>query len=49
MVKKRVPHLEGTIGLATLQNLEPALWAMMIIGFLGLGFLAYRRNGLSFS
>jgi hypothetical protein len=26
---------------------EPATWAMMILGFLGLGFLAYRRNGLS--
>jgi hypothetical protein len=28
---------------------EPSTWAMMILGFLGLGFLAYRRNGLSFS
>jgi hypothetical protein len=26
---------------------EPATWSMMILGFLGLGFLAYRRNGLS--
>jgi hypothetical protein len=24
---------------------EPSTWAMMIIGFLGLGFLAYRRRG----
>ena len=23
---------------------EPSTWAMMIIGFLGLGFMAYRRN-----
>lgn len=27
---------------------EPSTWAMMILGFLGVGFLAYRRNG-SFS
>lgn len=24
---------------------EPATWAMMVLGFLGLGFMAYRRNG----
>jgi hypothetical protein len=24
---------------------EPATWAMMVLGFLGVGFLAYRRNG----
>jgi hypothetical protein len=24
---------------------EPSTWAMMILGFLGLGFLAYRRSG----
>jgi hypothetical protein len=24
---------------------EPSTWAMMIVGFLGLGFLAYRRRG----
>jgi PEP-CTERM motif len=23
---------------------EPAIWAMLLIGFAGLGFLAYRRN-----
>ena len=23
---------------------EPSTWAMMILGFAGLGFLAYRRN-----
>jgi hypothetical protein len=23
---------------------EPATWAMMLIGFAGLGFLGYRRN-----
>jgi hypothetical protein len=26
---------------------EPATWAMMVLGFLGLGFVAYRRNGRS--
>jgi PEP-CTERM motif len=25
---------------------EPSTWAMMIMGFFGLGFLAYRKNGL---
>lgn len=25
---------------------EPSTWAMMILGFLGLGFMAYRRNAL---
>ncbi len=24
---------------------EPATWAMMVLGFLGLGFMAYRRKG----
>jgi hypothetical protein len=24
---------------------EPATWAMMVLGFLGLGFIAYRRTG----
>jgi hypothetical protein len=24
---------------------EPATWGMMVLGFLGLGFMAYRRNG----
>jgi hypothetical protein len=28
---------------------EPSTWAMLILGFLGLGFVAYRRNGFSFS
>ena len=23
---------------------EPATWAMMILGFLGVGFMAYRRK-----
>jgi hypothetical protein len=27
---------------------EPATWAMMIIGFLGLGFLGYRKSSRSF-
>ena len=26
---------------------EPSTWAMMIVGFCGLGFLAYRRRGLT--
>jgi hypothetical protein len=26
---------------------EPSTWAMMILGFLGIGFLGYRRNGRS--
>ena len=26
---------------------EPSTWAMMIFGFLGVGFMAYRRKGLS--
>ena len=28
---------------------EPATWAMMILGFMGVGFLAYRRKGRSAS
>ena len=24
---------------------EPATWAMMLLGFLGVGFMAYRRKG----
>jgi hypothetical protein len=30
---------------------EPSTWAMMILGFAGLGFMAYRRKqtGLAFS
>jgi len=27
---------------------EPATWAMMIVGFLGVGFMAYRRKETSF-
>jgi PEP-CTERM motif len=23
---------------------EPSTWAMLLLGFLGLGFMAYRRN-----
>ena len=26
---------------------EPATWSMMILGFLGVGFMAYRRKGMS--
>jgi hypothetical protein len=24
---------------------EPSTWAMMILGFVGVGFMAYRRKG----
>ena len=24
---------------------EPATWAMMVVGFVGVGFMAYRRRG----
>jgi hypothetical protein len=24
---------------------EPATWAMMVLGFVGIGFMAYRRRG----
>jgi PEP-CTERM motif len=27
---------------------EPSTWAMMILGFMGVGFMAYRRKGTSF-
>ena len=28
---------------------EPATWAMMVLGFMGVGFMAYRRkNGFAF-
>ena len=33
-------HLTATI--ATVP--EPSIWAMMILGFLGVGFMAYRRK-----
>jgi hypothetical protein len=26
---------------------EPSTWAMMVLGFLGVGFMAYRRRGHS--
>jgi PEP-CTERM motif len=26
---------------------EPSTWAMMILGFAGIGFMAYRRSGVS--
>ena len=35
--------LSGNIVLAAVP--EPSTWAMMILGFLGLGFMAYRRMG----
>lgn len=33
-------ELEGTVAAVP----EPSTWAMMILGFLGVGFIAYRRN-----
>jgi hypothetical protein len=35
------PGFEGTISSAVP---EPSTWAMMLLGFAGLGFMAYRRN-----
>jgi PEP-CTERM motif len=34
----------GDFSLVTTAVPEPSTWAMMIMGFLGLGFLAYRRK-----
>jgi hypothetical protein len=39
-------ELEGTITM-TAAVPEPSTWAMMILGFCGLGFMAYRRKGRS--
>jgi hypothetical protein len=36
---------DSTVGLATVTAVpEPSTWAMMILGFCGLGFMAYRRS-----
>jgi len=36
---------EETLGVATIAAVpEPSTWAMMILGFLGLGFIGYRRQ-----
>jgi hypothetical protein len=37
------PPINGVITLASAVP-EPATWAMMILGFFGVGFMAYRRN-----
>jgi len=35
--------VEITLSIAAVP--EPSTWAMMILGFVGVGFLAYRRRG----
>jgi len=35
----------GTAGVSAVP--EPSTWAMMILGFMGVGFMAYRRKGRS--
>jgi hypothetical protein len=36
----------GDVGTLTISAVpEPATWAMMILGFIGVGFMAYRRQG----
>jgi hypothetical protein len=44
------PNITGTITL-TAGVPEPSTWAMMVLGFAGVGFMTYRRkrNGLAFS
>jgi hypothetical protein len=44
------PNITGTITL-TAAVPEPSTWAMMVLGFAGVGFMTYRRkrNGLAFS
>jgi hypothetical protein len=34
----------GTVAISAVP--EPSTWAMMILGFLGVGFMAYRRKGV---
>jgi hypothetical protein len=43
-------NLEGTVTSFTAAVPETSTWAMMILGFCGVGFMAYRRkqNGLAF-
>jgi hypothetical protein len=39
-------YINGTVNTLTIGAVpEPSTWAMMILGFLGLGFIAYRRSG----
>jgi len=38
-------YLYGTVDPAVSAVPEPATWAMLIVGFCGVGFLAYRRGG----
>ena len=42
-------HITATVSTVAGAVPEPATWAMMIIGFFGVGFMAYRRkqNGLA--
>jgi hypothetical protein len=40
-------NLTGVLTLASAVP-EPSTWAMMVLGFAGVGFLAYRRQGRSF-
>jgi hypothetical protein len=37
--------LTGTVGALASAVPEPSTWAMMILGFMGVGFMAYRRRG----
>jgi hypothetical protein len=41
-------YLFGTVEPAAVASVpEPSTWAMMILGFAGVGFMAYRRRGNS--
>jgi hypothetical protein len=44
MTKLEQVRLGGIQGVSAVP--EPSTWAMMILGFLGLGFMGYRRKGL---
>ena len=35
-------EIRGQLGVAAVP--EPSTWAMMLLGFLGVGFMAYRRR-----
>jgi len=41
-----IDHLEGTFSINSAVP-EPSTWAMMVLGFAGLGFMAYRRKQTS--
>jgi hypothetical protein len=38
------PGFEGTVTAVTAAVPEPSTWAMMLLGFGGVGFMAYRRS-----